>query len=78
LEFLRGYAGCPVPEGCSLAIDLALDGADGGLTLGKLVEYAARTAGLDRRVCTSAVLRLVWERALFVDLSGGPSGCTAA
>jgi len=27
VEFLRGYAGCDVPEGLALAIALALDGA---------------------------------------------------
>jgi hypothetical protein len=42
--------------------------------MGELAEYAARADGLDRRVCTSAILRLVWQQTLFVDLSGGPIG----
>jgi hypothetical protein len=74
VEFLRGYAGCPVPEGLVLAIDDALDAADGRLTVGGLVVRAAGAAGLARRICASAILRLVWEHALVVDLSVGPLG----
>jgi hypothetical protein len=74
VEFLRGYAGCPIPEGLVLAIDLALEAAGGRLTVGELAARAARAAGLDRRVCTSAILRLAWEHALFIDLSDGPLG----
>ena len=74
VEFLRGYAGCPIPEGLVLAIDLALEAAGGRLTVGELAARAGRAAGLDRRVCASAILRLVWEHALSVDLSGQPIG----
>ncbi len=78
VEFLRGYAGCPIPEGLVLAIDLALDAAGGRLTVGELAERAARAAGLDRRVCASAMLRRVWEHALFVDLNAGPLGLSSS
>jgi hypothetical protein len=74
VEFLRGYAGCPVPEGLTLAIDLTLGGATGPITVGELGGRVAAATGLDRRVCTSAILRLVWAHALFVDLSAGPLG----
>ena len=74
VEFLRGYAGCPVPEGLVLAVDLALAAANNQSTVGELAERAARAAGLDRRICASAILRLVWEHALSVDLSGQPIG----
>ncbi len=74
VEFLRGYAGCPVPEGLVLAVDLALAAANNQSTVGELAERAARAAGLDRRICASAILRLVWEHALVVDLSAGPLG----
>ena len=70
--FLRGYAGCPVPEGLELAIDLALDAAGGTLRLEALAERAALATRLDRRLCTSAILRLAWERALVIDVGSGP------
>jgi len=72
VEFLRGYAGCPAPQGLVLAVDDALEAAGGRLTVGELAARAARAAGLDRPVCASAILRLVWEHALVVDLSAGP------
>lgn len=74
VEFLRGYAGCPIPEGLTLVIDLALDSARGRSSVGELADQAAVAADLDRCVCASAILRLVWEHVLFVDLSDGPLG----
>jgi len=72
--FLRGYAGCPVPEGLELAIDLALDAAGGTLRLEALAERAALATRLDRRLCTSAILRMAWERALVIDVGGDRIG----
>jgi len=45
VEFLRDYAGGPVPEGLELAIDLALDAAGGTLRLVALAERAALATG---------------------------------
>ena len=36
LEFLRGYAGCPIPERLAPAIDLELAAASGPITVGEL------------------------------------------
>jgi len=36
LEFLRGYAGCPIPERLAPAIDLELAAASGRITVGEL------------------------------------------
>ncbi|MDQ6670941.1 MAG: hypothetical protein M3069_09360 [Chloroflexota bacterium] len=70
VEFLRGYASCLVPEGLQLAIDLALDAGGGTLRLEALAERAALATRLDRRLCSSAILRLAWERALVIDVLG--------
>ena len=78
IEFLRGYAGCPVPEGLQLAIDLAQDAAGGQLQLGALAEHVALVCGPDKRLCISAILRLAWERSLFVDLWDAPIGLHTA
>jgi hypothetical protein len=74
VEFLRGYAGSPVPQALRLAIDLALDAAGGYLQLGSLADRIAEATGLDKRLCSSAVLRLVWERVLSIDVWGAPIG----
>lgn len=72
VEFLRAYAGCPVPEGFDLAIQLALDSAGGQQRLNTLAERIAQSTGLDRRLCSSAILRFAWEHRLFVDVAGAP------
>ncbi len=74
VEFLRGYAGCTVPEGIRLAIDLALDAAGRPLPLNALAGRIALAVGLQERPCTSAILRLAWERALFIDVWDAPIG----
>ena len=74
MEFLRGYAGCPVPEGLPLAIELALDAASERLELAALADRVAYATGLDRRVCFSAILHLLWEGALFIDVCGPAIG----
>jgi hypothetical protein len=74
VEFLRGYAGCPVPETLRLAVDLALDAAGGTLRLRALADCLALATRLEERQCSSAILRLAWDRALFIDLSGAPIG----
>jgi hypothetical protein len=74
VEFLRGYASCPVPVGFGLAIDLALDAAGGRLGLDALAARVASATGLDQRLCRSAIPRLVWERRLFVNMAGAPIG----
>jgi hypothetical protein len=78
VEFLRGYAGCPVPAGLGLAIDLALNAAGGCLALDALATRAARATGFDQRLCRSAILRLAWERRLMVDVTGAPIGSQTA
>src|SRR5207245_2215745 len=62
VEFLRGYAGCPVPETLQLqlAVDLALDAAGGTLGLRALADRLALATGLEERQCSSAILRLAW------------------
>jgi hypothetical protein len=74
VEFLRGYAGCPVPAGLGLAIDLTLDAAGGRLALDALATRVATATGLDQRLCRSAILRLAWEHRVFVDVAGAPIG----
>jgi hypothetical protein len=74
VEFMRGYAGCPVPETLQLAVDLALDAAGGTLRLRALADRLALATGLEERQCSSAILRLAWDRALFIDLWGAPIG----
>jgi hypothetical protein len=74
VEFLRGYAGCPVPAGLGLAIDLALDAGGGRLGLDALAARVASATDLDQRLCRRAILRLGWERRLVVDVSGPPVG----
>ena len=74
VEFLRGYAGCPVHETLQLAVDLALDAAGGTLRLRALADRLALTTGLEERQCSSAILRLAWDRALFIDVWGAPIG----
>src|SRR3989442_765415 len=63
VEFLRGYAGCPVHETLQLAVDLALDAARGTLCLRVLADRLALATGLEERQCSSAILRLAWDRA---------------
>jgi len=74
LELLRGYAGCPVPETLQLAVCLALDAAGGTLRLCALAARLALATGLEERQCSSAILRLAWDRALFIDLWAAPIG----
>jgi len=74
VEFLRGYAGCPVPEGIHLSVDLALDAAGGTLGLRAFADRLALATGLEECQCSSAILRLAWDRALFIDLRGAPIG----
>ena len=74
VEFLRGYAGCPVPETLQLAVDLAPDAAGGTIRLRALADRLALATGLEERQCSSAILRLAWERALFIDVWGAPIG----
>jgi hypothetical protein len=74
VEFLRGYAGCLIPEGLELAVDLALDAASGRLQLRALADHVATATGLGERLCTSAILRLVWQRALVIDVRGATIG----
>jgi len=78
VQFLRGYAGCPIPEGLALTIDLVLEASGGCLALGMLAERVASLAGLERRQCSSAILRLIWECGLFVDLVDAPIGLGSA
>jgi hypothetical protein len=52
VEFLRGYAGCPVPETLQLAVDLALDSAGGTLRLRALADRIALATGLGERQCS--------------------------
>ncbi len=74
VEFLGGYTGCPLREGVELAIALALNPAGGHLPLHALAERVALGTGLDERLCTSAILRLAWERVLFMDVRGPTVG----
>jgi hypothetical protein len=74
VEFLRGYAGCPVPETLRLAVHLVLDSAGGTLWLCALADRLALATGLAQRQCSSAILRLAWDRTLFIDLWGAPIG----
>jgi hypothetical protein len=74
IEFLRGYAACPVREGLGLAIDLTLEAAGGYLSLHALVDRVASATGLDERLCSSAILHQVWERTLFADIRSAPIG----
>ena len=74
VEFPRGYAACPVPETLRLAVDLALDAAGGTLRLRALADCLALATGLEERQCFSAILRLAWDRALFIALRGAPIG----
>ncbi len=74
VEFLRGYAGCPVAETLQLAVDLALDAAGGTFRLCALADRLALATGLEERQCSSAILRLAWDRALFIDVWGAPIG----
>ena len=66
------YADCPIPEGLTLVIGLGLEAASGRSSVGELAEQTAHAAGLDRRACASAILRLVWENALSPSRSDGP------
>jgi hypothetical protein len=77
IEFLRGYAGCPVPQGLGLAIDLALEAAGGYLSVHALADRVARASGLDERLCSSAILHKVWERTLFADIRSASIGSHA-
>jgi hypothetical protein len=74
VEFLRGYAGCPVPAGLGLTASLALNAAGGCLALDALAARVASATGLDQRLCRSAILRLAWEHRVFVDVAGAPIG----